>query len=72
MVDIGFFYDYYMIIMDKRNYSLFEIVEVINIVGKFVVVLFILKKFGGKVEFVIFERKFDFEKNNIGVVVYKN
>lgn len=51
---------------------MFEIVEVINIVGKCVVVLFILKMFGGKVKFVIFEREFDFEKKNIGVVVYKD
>lgn len=72
MVDIGFFYDYYMIIIDKKIFSLFEIVEVINIVKKFWLVLFILEMFGGKVKFVIFEREFDFEKNNIGVVVYKD
>lgn len=72
MVDIGSLYDHHMIITDKRNHSLFEIVEATNTAGKFAAALFTSKKSGGKAKLVISERKLDFEKNNIGVVVYKN
>lgn len=72
VVDIGSLYDHHMIITGKKTHSLFQIVEATNTAKKFASALFTSKLFGGKAELVISERELDFEKNNIGVVVYKD
>lgn len=61
-----------MIITDKKTHSLFEIVEATNTAGKCAAALFTSKMSGGKAKLVISERELDFEKKNIGVVVYKD
>lgn len=72
VVDIGSLYDHHMIITDKKTPSLFEIVEATNTAKKFWSALLTSEMFGGKAKLVISERELDFEKNNIGVVVYKD
>lgn len=62
MVDIGSIYDHHMIIIEKKDGRLFEIVE-----GKSTP-----KMIEEKDNLVKSMRQFDFQNKNIGVVVYKN
>lgn len=61
-------YEYYVIIIFKIVGDIFEVVEVSNLKsgGMIVVLSFCLK-----VIILIYDKKFNFDKKNIGVVKYK-